>query len=1145
MFFRYRASERKTKDSLLHAKSKASFRHSVWATALGALLLGCVLVGMHFYHKQQFLNAALTVSDLGYASDDLLKGYLHLRLGEEPNSPWETDQGMALLEQSLTEYERLIALPEIQKLPRIERQLAEFSNELVSFHAMLSGLGDGSHLNASDLSSEVVRLNGKAVVLDRALRDSVLRMLEMQDWSFWAAVAVSIVLLLALFGLIARTERAREAIERKIFSSEALVNKYSKQLSVTLESITDGFFTLDHDWRFTFVNSESERLVQKSREQLLGVRIWDAFPNLEGTSFETEYHRAVEEREKVSFEAFYPLLDLWCRVSAYPTPEGLAVYFQDVTETRRVEHQLRLLETCVSHMNDMVLITEAEPQDEPGPRIVFANEAFVGHTGYSLEEVLGRSPRFLQGPKTQRQELDQVRAAMKRWQPVRVELINYTKAGEEFWVEMDLVPIADDQGWYTHWVAVQRDVTERKHAEAERTRMFELEQETKIAELSNKAKSGFLATMSHEVRTPINGVLGMVEVLKESRLDEDQQEVVEIIHDSAMSLLAIVDDILDFSKIEAGKLELDISSFSPFHLVKSVSRMLDRVAENHSVELTLFTDPRLPERILGDELRVRQILLNLLSNAVKFSRRDDGAGRVALQVHLIELDKNQVLIEFRVVDNGIGMTEETQARLFSPFVQADASTTRHYGGTGLGLTITRNLVELMDGDIKVASQRGVGSEFRVRLSFDLGAIVPADEERLNINGLNCALLNCGGGLTDDDLIGDDLTESLATYLEASGVSVKRYAVALEAIKTLNLDVQQFDLVVLNHGSESLSEEGYASSLGAFYTSAIPCLVIARGRRRKPRWESDARVSVDGNLLDKDTFLQAVHMAVFQKPEKSPSVALRNAAKGKPPISSTGPVLNQGTRILVAEDNQTNQKVIQRQLGLLGYSADLATNGLEALQLWRSREYALLLTDLHMPKMDGYELIQTIRSEQRSDAGGMAIVVLSANGLSGDDQFLQALGVRDCLLKPASLSKLRSLLERCLPKSESDAKGFYMEAGVKVTDPALDLKVLQDLVGDEPEVLSEFLQDFGHNANRLVTEIRCAVADNDFDAARASAHSFKSSARAMGALKLGNICEHLEMSAQEQKTSDLQAIMKELESEFEEVERYRRELLSGF
>ncbi|MCC5986149.1 MAG: PAS domain S-box protein [Pararhodobacter sp.] len=247
-------------------------------------------------------------------------------------------------------------------------------------------------------------------------------------------------------------------------ASEAL----SERLHHTLESISDAFALLDANWRFVFLNKKAFALLQRRADNLLGKSIWEAFPEAVGRTLETECKRAVADGQAVCFREYYPPLGLWLEIDADPTPEGLAVYFRDVTKQRARDQQLRLLESAVSRQNDILLITKAEPIDEPdGPKIVYVNDAFERRTGYSREEVIGRTPRFLQGPKTQRDELDRIRRAMEKWQPVRAELINYTKSGEEFWLEMDLVPLADESGWFTHWVAVERDITERRRAEEE------------------------------------------------------------------------------------------------------------------------------------------------------------------------------------------------------------------------------------------------------------------------------------------------------------------------------------------------------------------------------------------------------------------------------------------------------------------------------------------------------------------------------------------------------------------------------------------------------------------------------------------------------------------------------------------------------
>ncbi|MDZ7827669.1 MAG: PAS domain S-box protein [Gammaproteobacteria bacterium] len=239
-----------------------------------------------------------------------------------------------------------------------------------------------------------------------------------------------------------------------------------ERLEETLESISDAFYTVDRDWRFTFINAEASRVIPSDREELLGRNVWEAFPDARGSRLQREFEQALATGVAASFVEYFAPVEKWLRVNAYPTASGLAVYFQDVTRERRREERLLLLETAVQRINDIVMITEAEPIDAPdGPRIVFANEAFCRRAGYTEDEVLGATPRMLQGPGTDRAELDRIREALQTWQPVRAELLNYDRDGEPFWLELDIVPVADEHGWYTHWVSVERDVTERKRTD--------------------------------------------------------------------------------------------------------------------------------------------------------------------------------------------------------------------------------------------------------------------------------------------------------------------------------------------------------------------------------------------------------------------------------------------------------------------------------------------------------------------------------------------------------------------------------------------------------------------------------------------------------------------------------------------------------
>ncbi|MBN9497301.1 MAG: PAS domain S-box protein [Alphaproteobacteria bacterium] len=240
----------------------------------------------------------------------------------------------------------------------------------------------------------------------------------------------------------------------------------SIKLTQTLDHISDAFILLDDNWNFDFLNEKAEQLLMRDRRSLLSKNVWQEFPEAVGSKFELNYRFAVDHAETVQFQEFFDPLGKWFDVSAYPTPDGLAVYFRDITIQRANDEQLRLLEAAVARQTDILMITEAEPIDGPsGPKIIYVNDAFERRTGYAREEVLGRTPRILQGPNTQRSELDRIRRSLERWEPVRGELINYTKSGEEFWLELDIVPVADPTGWFTHWVAVERDVTERRRAE--------------------------------------------------------------------------------------------------------------------------------------------------------------------------------------------------------------------------------------------------------------------------------------------------------------------------------------------------------------------------------------------------------------------------------------------------------------------------------------------------------------------------------------------------------------------------------------------------------------------------------------------------------------------------------------------------------
>ncbi|MBZ0091589.1 MAG: response regulator, partial [Sulfuricellaceae bacterium] len=665
--------------------------------------------------------------------------------------------------------------------------------------------------------------------------------------------------------------------------------------------------------------------------------------------------------------------------------------------------------------------------------ILRVNRAFTRLTVYSAEDAIGRTPAMLQ---YERQDADFYRSTWetvirdKYWQG---ESWNRRKNGEFYPALLTISAVTDADGQVANYVATFADITLQKKAEEAiqklneelearvAARTADLEHAMHEAEQANRAKSDFLAAMSHEIRTPLNGVIGMVDVLHQTSLKGYQVEMADLIRESAFSLLGIIDGILDFSKIEAGKLEIESAPMPVADVVEKVCGMLNRMAEKQGGELTLFTDPAIPAEVMGDALRLRQVLVNLVNNAIKFSSGQPRPGRVSIRAVLAENGPEQarlessrkVVVEIRITDNGIGMDEKTLSGLFTSFSQADVSTTRRFGGTGLGLVISRRLVELMGGEIAVQSEPGKGSAFTVRLPFvPLRAAPDAAGTKPLAAGLLCLVVGGAEGLAGD----------LAAYLAHDGATVER-AADMAAARTLMpiLPSGQWIWVIDTAGVPPPLDELRAIAR-ARPEHELRFVVIERGRRREPRVDDAAVVLVDGNVLTRGVLLKAVAIAAGRaREERKAPLPGKSEAEFSPP--SREEARRQGRLILVAEDNETNQKVILHQLGLFGYTADVADDGRTALERWQSGDYALLISDLHMPKMDGYQLTAAIRAAETGNAHA-PIVALTANALKSEAEHCRAAGMDDYLSKPARLADLKAMLEKWLPLAAKLAPDFH-------------------------------------------------------------------------------------------------------------------------
>ncbi|WP_052063783.1 ATP-binding protein [Nitrincola sp. A-D6] len=578
----------------------------------------------------------------------------------------------------------------------------------------------------------------------------------------------------------------------------------------------------------------------------------------------------------------------------------------------------------------------------------------------------------------------------------------------------------------------------------------------------------------------MNGVLGLVDVLERDELSDYQKGLVKTIKRSAISLLSIIDDILDFSKIEAGRLDICNESVDVGELVEDLCSSLVLLALDKQVDLSVFIDPCIPHKLIADSTRLRQVLYNLIGNAIKFSgNRDEQRGRVSVRVELTDQQPPQ--LQIGIVDNGIGIAADRLDELFDPFTQAESDTTRRFGGTGLGLAISKRLVEMMQGVIRVESTPGEGSRFIVELPLQ----TPVDDVTQtsfwpDLSGVTCVLTPAETYRAED----------IATYLQAAG-AVVLLPVADEALYPL-LSCQTPPVILITNGVDVMpSLEGMLASM-----PHVRQLRIVHGRRRKARVEDAEHVLLDGDALSREALLQAVSISAgYLSPVASYVYQAVDQLELQHKEGETDRIPIKEQLILVAEDDDINQIVILQQLRLLGYSSEIAGNGKEALERWRSGRFSLLLTDLHMPELDGYQLTEQIRAEE-SEGQHLPILALTANALRGESERARLAGMDAYLVKPVGLKKLQAALDEWLPVQDTQQESMSMPNTPIVpqdkTLSVLDISILKELIGDDQAITNELLQGYLESASHHTTKLMAAWQQHDLNEIEMVAHKLKSS-----------------------------------------------------
>ncbi|MFT7287436.1 MAG: signal transduction histidine kinase/CheY-like chemotaxis protein [Halieaceae bacterium] len=638
--------------------------------------------------------------------------------------------------------------------------------------------------------------------------------------------------------------------------------------------------------------------------------------------------------------------------------------------------------------------------------------------------------------------------------------------------------------------------------------------EKQNVESANQAKSTFLATMSHEIRTPINGIVGMLDVLRRLPPGDDHGKLLSTVNDSAFTLLTIIDEILDFSKVEAGKIELEEIPVTLEDILDSVYQTLLPIAGQKNIDIIAFCDPQLPQ-YLADPGRIRQVLYNLVGNAIKFTNTTPEVfGRVTICVETVESATGPTLTLFKIADNGIGIDAAVQQELFEPFTQAESAITRKYGGTGLGLTICKRLCELMGGEIRVDSELGVGTTFTVALPLQACSqpIINRDFVLENTSVLF---------LTEEDSVCD----FISLYLQGERVELSE----APSSQIADLPMQQLqglsELVVIvieaqNDGKEINAKLEY---LRAQFPSTLhpSFVVVSRGSRRAARRTAADTLQIDYSAVNRRAFINVVSVAAGLASDSTMS-----SYPGLPSVTHIPRIVeiagSANYRLLVAEDNETNQKVIKYQLGLMGLTADIASNGEEALRLWSENrgKYSLLLTDCHMPRMNGYDLSRTIRKLEHGDSR-LPIIATTADAMSEARHRCLDAGMDDYICKPLLVEVLSEKLARWLPVVQTvgeiqpaEVRGAQDVAttavGNDISHEVINAKALSELLGsDDPELLADFYHEFLKSALPTVEEMCRAIDEGGVKEVAALAHKLQSSAASVGAQVVCDCCLQME------------------------------------
>jgi PAS domain S-box-containing protein len=784
----------------------------------------------------------------------------------------------------------------------------------------------------------------------------------------------------------------------------------------------------------------------------------------------------------------------WALLSArrlqYQGQDAILTAFGPINHLKMLEQRLALWAKVFEASSEGIMIVRADE------KIVSVNRAFVHATGYDIEDVIGQRPEFLvPGP-------DDAPFFRSLWSTVQQrgawqgEVQMRRQDGKSFPAWIMISAVREMQGTLAYYICTSIDITDRKQMESFRTAK-------EAAEAASRAKSDFVANMSHELRTPMNGVLGMTELLLDSGLTNTQRRYAQNVRNSGEALLHIINDVLDFSKIEAGKMDLEVIDLNMRETTEEVVELLAGRAQAKGLELLCQIDDDVPAVVGGDPGRLRQVLVNLVGNAVKFT----GQGEVAITVNRVPAADSPTasrhcILRFSVRDTGIGIAPDARARLFKAFSQADGSTTRRFGGTGLGLVISKQLVELMGGEIGVESEPGRGSCFWFTMRADILEGGKLEPTRADLNGIRVLIV-------DDNATNREILLHQVTALGAVCELAADGLAGLEAMRTARARGCPYHVALIDMKMPGMN--------GLELVRAVRADAALRDMRL-------AMLTSQSAPGDAAATRAAGTDAYLTKPVRREELLhtlarLTGASSAEPPaaLAHDADALDcRGAHVLLAEDNPVNQEIARAILESAGCHVSTAANGRLAIDEWRAQRFALVLMDCQMPELDGFEATQRIRALEALTSAHVPIVALTANAMAGDRERCLAAGMDDYLAKPFNRSDLTAVLRRWIDRAPAQAAAPVAanaeQSDAMTFDPAAFQSALPAGMGVDSPLAHRFIRLFVGESAKLLAEIERAAAAADAQAVFRAAHSLKSAGGSVGAGAFAAVARELEALA---------------------------------